>query len=337
MARHPWVAKADDGPRFGVQLAAMRKRLAPLDVTLHDDPMAVLLDAGRRVEQLGFEGLFLHDHPYFSPDPWIGLAGLAVATERVTLGSVVFCVHYRHPAYLARLASDLDHLSRGRLMLGLGIGWAEPEFRALDIPFDPIPARQAALAEAVRIVEGVWGDEPFSFTGRHYRTEAMRIVPRPQQTPRPPLMIAGAGTRTLRQVARYADACNFGEVRPSANPELPDHATGPERIRARLEVLERHCAELGRPYDEVLRTHFVNWLMLAPTEAELQAKFRHYFAEGEQSSLAGTVLAGTPDQIVEHYQARADAGMQYFIVQLPDAADHETLELLAREVLPHVH
>jgi alkanesulfonate monooxygenase SsuD/methylene tetrahydromethanopterin reductase-like flavin-dependent oxidoreductase (luciferase family) len=326
-----------EGIRFGIQIAAMRRRTAPLEVTLYDDPLALLLEAGKLVEALGFEGLFLHDHPYFSPDPWVGLAGLATVTERVTLGSVVFCVPYRHPALLARMASDLDNLSRGRLMLGLGIGWAEPEFRALEVPFDSVPKRQAALEEAIAIVEGVWGDEPFSFAGAHYRTENMRVVPRPIQTPRPPLMIAGAGKRTLHQVARLGDICNFGEIQPSADAVQAEHVSGPERIRQRLELLQRHCEEVGRPYDEILRSHFVSWLMLAPTEAEARDKVRRYFEGDESAPMARAVLAGTPAQIVEYYQARADAGMQYFVVQMLDCTDHETLELLAREVMPHVH
>jgi alkanesulfonate monooxygenase SsuD/methylene tetrahydromethanopterin reductase-like flavin-dependent oxidoreductase (luciferase family) len=334
MARHAWVAKADDGPRFGIQVAAHKRRTAQLEVTLHDDPMAVQMAAGRLIEELGYDGLFLHDHPGFSPDPWVGLAALAAVTERVDLGSVVFCVPYRHPVYLARLATDLDNLSRGRLMVGLGIGWAEPEFLNMEIPFTKASVRQAGLAEAVEIVEGLWEGEHFSYEGTHYTVAGMRLEPRPVQSPRPPIMIAGGGERTtLRQVARYADACNFGDLAAPESTFARDYAGRPEAMAARLEVLKRHCEEAGRPYEEVLKTHFISWLMMAPTEAEVRAKFDSYF-ETDRSPFARGVVAGTPEQIASYYRARIEAGMEYFVIQMLDGADHETLELFAREVMP---
>jgi alkanesulfonate monooxygenase SsuD/methylene tetrahydromethanopterin reductase-like flavin-dependent oxidoreductase (luciferase family) len=336
MARHPWVAKADDGVRFGVQIAAVKRRTSQLDVTLHDDPLAVLLEAGKLVESLGFDGLFLHDHPSFSPDPWTGLAALAVATERVTLGSVVVCAPYRHPTHVARLSTDLDNLSRGRFMLGLGVGWAVPEFAALGLSFDSVPKRQAALRETVEIVQGLWRGEPFTYSGRHYTIDNVRIDPRPIQQPAPPLMIAGGGEQvTLRQVATYADASNFGDLYQPESPFERDPHAGLDRIHARLDVLRRHCEAVGRPDEEILRTHFINWLMLAPTEAEARDKFRRYFGD-EVPPYSRSVVVGTPEQVAEYYQARADAGMQYFVIQHLDGTDHETLRLFAEQVMPNV-
>jgi alkanesulfonate monooxygenase SsuD/methylene tetrahydromethanopterin reductase-like flavin-dependent oxidoreductase (luciferase family) len=336
MARHPWVAKADEGVRFGVQVAAMRRRTTQLDVTLHEDPLAVLMEAGRLIDSLGYDGLFLHDHPSFSPDPFTGLGALAVATEQVMLGSVVVCEPYRHPTLVARMSADLDNLSRGRFMLGLGIGWAVPEFAALGKPYASVKTRQAQLVEAVEIIQGLWRGEPFSYSGKHYTIENVRIDPKPLQQPASPLMIAGGGEQvTLRQVARYADACNFGDLFQPEDPFTRDLHDGVAQIRARFEVLNRHCEAEGRPYDEVLRTHFVPWLMVAPTEAEVRAKFRHSFGD-EMPPTARGVVAGTPAQITEYYQARADAGMQYFVYQLLDGTDHETIRLVAEEVMPNV-
>jgi alkanesulfonate monooxygenase SsuD/methylene tetrahydromethanopterin reductase-like flavin-dependent oxidoreductase (luciferase family) len=124
MSRHPWVAKADAGVRFGVQLAYARGFADdPFRELYHDDLVPEILEMGRRAEALGFDGVFGPDHPLRAPDPWVVLSGLATTTQRVYLGSVVKCVFYRHPTLVARLASDLDRLSGGRLMLGLGIGW----------------------------------------------------------------------------------------------------------------------------------------------------------------------------------------------------------------------
>lgn len=336
MARHPWVAKADGGLRFGVQIGAMRERTSQTNVVLHDNAMQVLVEAGRLVDRLGYDALFLHDHPTFSPDPWTGLAAMAVATERVMLGSVVMCVPYRHPTHMARLTTDLDNLSHGRAILGIGIGWHVPEFAALGLSYDSIGARQAGLVEAVEIVKGELQGRPFSYSGKHYQVEDVQIMPRPIQQPFPPIMIAGGGEKvTLRQVAQYGDASNFGDLSEPQDPFKRDPRLGVEKITERLAVLERHCEAVGRPYNEILTTHFVWWLMVAPTEAEARAKFRHYFGENPSAQSRGAVV-GTPEQVAEYFQARADAGMQYFIYQALDGADHETIQLVAEQVIPQV-
>ncbi len=324
MARHPWVAQADGGIRFGVQLVV--------------DPEAVpdLLETGQLVEALGFDGLFVFDHPSTHPDPWTCLSALAGVTSRVRLGSVVNCVAYRHPLHLARLAADLDNLSGGRLVLGLGIGWLEPEFRALGVPFVAVPERQAALEETLAIVEGVWGPGPFSFIGAHHRTEAARVVPPPVQRPRPPILIGGNGERgTLRQVARFADACNVSELQVVEGRS--ERVGGAPAVRRKLEVLARHCADVGRPYEEILRTHFTLRLVMGRTEKNVTAKLERptggSASPGTRRAGPSATVAGTPPRIVEHYLELAAAGVQYFVVQL-DAADHETLTLLAEEVVP---
>jgi alkanesulfonate monooxygenase SsuD/methylene tetrahydromethanopterin reductase-like flavin-dependent oxidoreductase (luciferase family) len=328
MARHPWVAKADEGVRFGPQIGAIRNRPVLPHWQLYDDPMGILMEAGQLVERLGFDAVFLHDHPLHSPDPWIGLAALSTITERVMLGSVVNCVFYRHPAYLARMAADLDQVSKGRLMLGLGVGWHWGEFAAFEQPFDSPGKRLAALDEAVAIIEGSWSPEPFAYQGKYFKTTGMQIHPGPLQQPRPPLMIAGSGEQvTLRQVARLADACNLDESK------LPN---GPADIRRKLAVLRERCDEVGRPYDEILRTHFVGWLMLAPTEDEVARKVARYYPDGVPPQFKSFVTAGTPAQFVEFFQARAEAGIQYFVTQMLDGTDHETLHLLAEEVAPKV-
>ena len=337
MARHPWVAEAERGVRFGVQL------IVP------DAPEALpnLVETAREVEDLGFDALFVFDHPAIHVDNWLALAGIATATRRLRLGSAVNCAWYRHPAYLARLAADLDNLSRGRLILGLGSGWLEYEYRALGVPFLRVPERQAGLDEALAIVAGAWGEAPFDFAGRHFRTEGLRITPRPVQQPRPPVLIGGSGERvTLRQVARAGDACNVKEDPPgdggpdgipAGTMDLPTRAAG---VRRKLEALARHCAELGRPADEVLRTHFTLYLVLAPTAAEAARKVAAI--DAALSTSPGTrrdgkqgMIHGTPEQVAAYYRALVEVGIQYFVVQL-DGTDRETIRLLAEEVTPAV-
>jgi alkanesulfonate monooxygenase SsuD/methylene tetrahydromethanopterin reductase-like flavin-dependent oxidoreductase (luciferase family) len=322
MAPHPWVAARRDRITWGLQTFAR-----PDD----PEPGKSVVAAGQLAEALGLDAFYIGDHPAHATDPWLHLAALAVTTERIMLGSVVMCVLYRNPVVTARLASDLDRLSNGRLMLGLGIGWDAPEFAELGLRFPPVKERQAALEEAIAIIEGSWGEEPFSFSGDHYSVANVAIRPRPVQQPRPPLMIAGAGERvSLRQVARFADACNFG---PS--PQIGGVQTV-EDVRHKFDVMRGHCEREGRDYDDILRTWFTPHIILASTEEEATRKRNRFYPHGLTETQQRTRVIGTPEQVIPHYQALADAGVQHFVIQSLDASDHETFELLAREVVPGV-
>ena len=319
---HPWVLEFRDRVGWGLQAFAL-----PAD----PDPAPRMLAAGRLAERLGLDAFFIGDHPAYAPEAWLHLGALAVQTTRIRLGSVVLCAGYRPPVLTARLGADLDNLSGGRFILGLGHGWNAAEFAQLGLPFPPVPERQAALAEQIEIIRGVWEPEPFSYHGAYHATEHEQVVPPPRQRPGPPLLLAGAGERTaLRLVARYADACNFG----------PGHATGLARtsreVRGKNDVLDRYCRELGRDPRAVLRTHFTSWLMIAPTDAAARAKLDHYYPEGINEEQRYSRVVGAPEQVAAYYQELIAAGMEYFVVQILDAGDTETIELLARDVIPAV-
>jgi alkanesulfonate monooxygenase SsuD/methylene tetrahydromethanopterin reductase-like flavin-dependent oxidoreductase (luciferase family) len=252
-------------------------------------------------------------------------------TKRIGLGTDVACVSYRHPVMTARLAADLDRLSQGRFVLGLGIGAFADEFAALGLPFASTAERQTLLEESIAVIRGVWGDAPFTFHGRHVQTVDARIAPPPVQRPSPPLMIAGGGERvTLRQVAAYAEACNLNSV---GAPAAAD-------VERQLAALRRHCEALGRPPETVLRTHTTGWLILAPDADRLARKTARIVPAGIERRFAGTwrnfVLAATPDEAVARYRALAAAGIQYFIVETVDASDEETIRLFADAVMPRV-
>ena len=319
---HPWVRQFDDRVGWGLQAIA-----------LPGDPDAAqsMLAAGHLAEKLGFDGFFIGDHPAYAPEVWLHLAALAVQTTRIRLGSVVLCAGYRLPVLTARLGADLDNLSGGRFILGLGHGWNAAEFAQLGLPFPPVSRRQEALAEAIEIIRGAWGPEPFTFHGTHHSTEREQILPPPRQEPGPPLILAGAGERTaLRLTARYADACNFG----------PGHATGlvrtPEDVRRKNAIVDERCQELGRDPRSVLRSHFTSWLIVASTPEKARAKLDYYYPEGISEEQRFSRVVGSPDQVAAYYQSLVDVGMQYFVVQTLDATDTETIELLAREVMPAV-
>jgi alkanesulfonate monooxygenase SsuD/methylene tetrahydromethanopterin reductase-like flavin-dependent oxidoreductase (luciferase family) len=261
---------------------------------------------------------------------------MAVTTRRIFLGPMVSAVPYRSPLLIARLVSDLDHLSGGRFINGLGIGWNAADYGLGTNEFDPMGLsypgtadRQAALEEAIAIIRGLWGAEPFTFHGTHYQVADAQIPP-PVQRPEPPIILAGGGERvTLRQVARLADVSNFGPG-PAGGVDTPADAA------RKLAALRRHCEEVGRPYDDILRSHFTHWVMLAETEDAVAAKVRRYFPNGLDAFWGAYLIARTPAGAIDYFQSFADVGIQHFDAQVLDPEDHETFRLLAEHVAPAV-
>ncbi|MGH2369140.1 MAG: LLM class flavin-dependent oxidoreductase, partial [Chloroflexota bacterium] len=231
---HPWVTAWQGKLGFGLGVLSPRTGIA--DAITH----------ARLAEELGLDSFWVQDHPLSGPDCWSTLTALAATTTRLRLGSFVSCIYYRSPAHLARLAADVDRLSGGRLVLGVGCGDAPSEFARLGIDWPPVRERQAALEETIAIVAGLWGSEPFTFEGAHFRVREASLRAGPVQQPRVPLLIGGGGERvTLRQVAQYADMSNFG---PTAQTGGTATAEG---MPAKYAALRRHCDALGRPYESV--------------------------------------------------------------------------------------
>src|SRR5437763_5390691 len=203
-------------------------------------------DLARRAEAIGVRTLSFMDH-YFQMD-WMApaedpmlegytaLGFVAGCTDRLRLRLLVTGVTYRHPGLLAKTVTTLDVVSGGRAELGIGGAWYEREHRGLGVPFPPVAERLERLEEAIQICNQMWSDDDGPFEGRHYRLEETLCSPPPVSRPRPRILIGGAGERkTLRLVAQYADACNiFGGV---------------DEITHKLDVLRRHCGDVGRDVD----------------------------------------------------------------------------------------
>ncbi len=308
-----WVEDRRDRITFGLQ--AVPAPRSP-------GPSKQVLGAAILAEELGLDAFYVPDHPAWAPEAWVHLAAIAMVTERVRIGTVVTSILYRTPAHLARLAADVDQLSDGRLILGLGMGWDAEEFDRLAVPMPAVPERQRLLTEAIQTIRAVWRGEPDS--------ENHPFLPA-KQPGGPPLMIAGSGKRvTLRQVAEFGDACNFGPSETTGGVRTPDDA------RETLDVLRGHCQDIGRSMDDILPTHFTSWLLLAETEVEAQAKLARYYPDGLTDVQRYTRVATTPAGAIAYYQALADAGIRHFVVQSQDAMDHETYRLLGEAVAPHV-
>jgi alkanesulfonate monooxygenase SsuD/methylene tetrahydromethanopterin reductase-like flavin-dependent oxidoreductase (luciferase family) len=316
-APHPWVTAGRDRIRFGVG------QISPLD----DWPAH--LEVVRLAEELGFDSYWSYDHPSRGAECWTSLAAAAAATSKIRVGTIPSCIYYRTPAVLARAAADVDRISRGRLVLGLGIGDDAPEFAALGLPFPSVRDRQQAMEETVQIVQGVWGEQSFTFQGAHFQVAGVRVAPGPMQQPHVPLMIAGGGERvTLRQVAQYGDVANFGAHAWAGSAFTMDD------VRRKYEALRRHCDAVGRPYESILRTYLDIPVVLAKTRAAVQAKLDAIPA-GVRTHFQTSLLAATPDEAIAHFRDLAAAGVQYFVVALW-GHDAETVRLLGQEVLPRV-
>jgi F420-dependent oxidoreductase-like protein len=212
-----------------------------------------LAAAGAAAEAAGVSWLSVMDH-YFQMEQnggaeqamlecYTTLGYLAAHTSSVRLGVLVTGVTYRHPGLLAKVVTTLDVLSGGRATLGVGAAWYEREHLGLGVPFPPLAERFERLEETLRICLQMWdpGNDG-AFEGKHYRLAETRCVPPPVSTPRPEIMIGGGGEKkTLRLVARYADACNL-------------FASSHDEVAHKLDVLRRHCDDAGRDYSDIRKT-----------------------------------------------------------------------------------
>ena len=301
---------------------------------IHTGPQHVtyadLQRAWRFADEHPFEWCSVWDHFYPAASDVTGpcfeavsiMTALAAETKRVRVGCLVFCVPYRHPAVIANAAATIDHVSGGRLELGLGCGWSQPEFDAYGIPFLPIGQRLDQLEEGIQIVKGLLSDEKTTFEGKHYRVTEAYCEPKPLQK-KPRLWIGGGGERRLlRMVARYADAWNT----PFVPPDLYAHKN---------RVLTEWCEKEKREPSSVLRTVNLG-LLMAKDEGGTRAKrdglaqaFGSYFPFVEPG-----MLIGTPAQVIERIGEYREAGAEWIIFALRAPFDWESLELAVEHVLP---
>jgi F420-dependent oxidoreductase-like protein len=273
---------------FGLQIATFDWPGGPAEIG------ARLASIGRAAEAAGFTSLWVMDHFIQIPpvgrhwenmlDSWTTLGFLAGHTSRATLGTLVTGVTYRNVAHLAKIAATLDVLSGGRAVCGVGAAWFEREHKAYGFAFPPVRRRFELLEDALRLFPLMWGPGAPPFEGSVVSVAEALCYPRPVQE-RIPVLVGGSGERrTLRLVAQYADACNlFGDAAD---------------VRRKLDVLHRHCADVGRDPSGVQVTHL------------------------------SSALPGTVEDHVGRYRQLAEAGVQTGIVRFP-ALDEQAIEAFA--------
>ncbi len=285
----------------------------------------------RACEEHGVDTLFRSDH-YLpvdgheergSLDAWATLAGLAAITTRLRLGVLVSPATFRHPSVLAKLATAVDHISGGRVELGLGAGWHEREHDAFGFAFPPLGGRMQMLEEQLAVVRGTWAEGPFSFAGEHYRLDAVDALPKPVQRPHPPLIIGGtAKPRTARLAARFADEYNTVFA-------------APEECARRRTVLEGAWRDAGRDPATLTFSVMVPWLG-GVDDAELRRRAERLAplcdkdADSLLAEFAEVGVVGAFDVSVARLEAYRDAGIDRIMLQHLLHDDVEAVALLGR-------
>ena len=268
-----------------------------------------LAEIARYADEGGFASLWVMDHFFQIPnvgpvendmlESYNALAYLAGLTKNVKLGTMVTGVVYRHPGVLIKTATTLDVLSGGRGYLGIGAAWNEQEALGLGVPFPPLKERFERLEETLQIAHQMWSGKQEPFEGKYYRLARPLNSPQPLSKPHPPILIGGMGEKkTLRLVAKYADACNLFA------------RSGVDTVKAKLEILKKHCAEVGRNYNDIEKTT-LGTAHLAP---------------GQMG----------PQDVIGQCRLLAGIGVQHAIFNMPNVSEIKPLEIFAREIIPAV-
>jgi F420-dependent oxidoreductase-like protein len=327
--------------RFGIFVPqGWRLDLVGIDAK---DQWPTMKSLARRADAGPWESIWVYDHFHTVPAPtdeatheaWTLMSALGAVTERVRLGQMCTCMSYRNPVYLAKVAATCDHVSGGRIEMGIGAGWYEHEWRAYGYGFPVARERLRMLDEGVQIMRQAWPEGTASLDGKHYQVDGAIVRPLPLQEGGIPLWIAGGGEQvTLKIAAKYAQYTNF-------------IATA-EGFARKSEILKGHCDTVGTDYDAITRSANFN-VFIGETEADVQKRIdaakarleRHVGAEKAESSIAQWTLngdsptVGTPAQIVEKLGKFRELGMSYGIFNFHESAyDLAGVELFEREVIP---
>jgi F420-dependent oxidoreductase-like protein len=317
LAGAPPAARAE-GVRFGIQTPNQ------------DASWEQIRDAWKLAEELGFDSAWVFDHflPIFGSEEgstlegWTLLAALAAETERIRLGVMVTGNTYRNPALLAKMATTVDHVSGGRLLLGLGAGWFARDHSAFGFHYGTDRERAERLEEALQVITKLWSEDHPSFRGKYYSLDRAPFAPGNVQSPRPPIVIGGQGKRWIVPlVGRYADGWNA--------------VTGvtPDGVRERIRIIQEECARIGRdpcPSDVsiLLPLVSVTRIPLAGPLVRLGAR------AVVDKRIAGSILADSPAAIEKRIRTYVDAGVNEIILSVRAPFDADLLRAFATDVMP---
>ncbi|MCW4023653.1 MAG: TIGR03560 family F420-dependent LLM class oxidoreductase [Candidatus Bathyarchaeota archaeon] len=281
-----------------------------------------------KCEKLGYDSVWIDDHLMYKNMPileaWTTLSALATQTRKIRLGTMVTCNPYRNPALLAKMAATVDILSNGRLDVGIGAGVQKKEHNAYGITFPQTASRIERLGETLEIMKKLWTEQTANFSGKYYKLKNAVCEPKPLQKPHPPLVVGGSGEKlTLKVTAKYADRFDWGFI-----PTL-------EEYQHKLFVLERHCKEVGRNFEEIEKSCWPGYqVVIGEDQKSFKAHAEKLMQKGTSlEDFKKTNLAGTPEECREKLAVFEDLGVSYFMLFFSDLPDFANLELFAKTVI----
>ena len=285
-------------------------------------------------DRSGFDSGFVWDHliPLFGDleqdqlEGWTVLSALAMVTENLEVGHLVLANTFRHPAVLSKMATTLDHATGGRLVLGIGTGYFPAEHESYGLALPSKKDRAEMLSESLEIVRGMWSPGRFTFEGKYYSVKDAAASPAPVQSPRPPILLGGAGERLMRNVARYADRW-----------DLPDGAAGvtPDHFRIKWERVRAFCDEIGRDASELETS--TSLVPIIGDEAEVKRRIRDLQARvgWDDEQVQRHTLNGTPEQAIEQIHDWREAGVDHLLLSLWPGINYGEPAVFAESVMPH--
>jgi F420-dependent oxidoreductase-like protein len=307
MSRNPTVKFGVTLPQFGASWSEVR-------------------EVASAAEESGFDSVWVADHFFGvgSDDPleaWTEMSAVAALTQRVEIGFLVLCNNYRPPPLLAKMATTLDAISGGRLVLGYGAGWFAQEYEAYGYEFPGLRTRLEQLEEGLEILKRMWTEDEATFHGLHYHVEGARCRPKPTRRPHPPILIGGGGEKILLGlVARYADIWN-------------NLGISHREIAHKIGVLRDHCERQGRDFSTIEISQ-QTVAAIGSSRAEAERRTEAVLAEvGFLTGAPELCPTGTPDEIVSRIRRNVAAGITNFVMSFGRHPKVEDLALFGKEVI----
>ena len=290
-----------------------------------EDQWNTILDAATNIEKLGYESIWVYDHFHTVPKPtqdptyecWTLMSALSQKTSTVRLGQMCTCNSYRNPAYLTKVASNIDVMSNGRLEYAIGAGWYDHEYRAYGYEYPSAGVRLKMLEESLIIYKKMTTEETPIFKGEYYQIDGAINQPKPIQKPYPPLWVCGGGEKvTLKLLAKYGDYGNW-DVDVNGFVEKSN-------------ILQSHCENVGRDFNEIGRTLHTN-VLITQNKKDLDTKVERLatYTNIPKDYYYDRPLIGTKEEVFETIEQYKDAGCEYLIAYIPDIVWGDTVNYLS--------
>ena len=290
-----------------------------------EDQWNTIINSASKIEELGYESIWVYDHFHTVPKPtqdptyecWTLMSALSQTTSKVRLGQMCTCNSYRNPAYLTKVASNIDVMSNGRLEYAIGAGWYDHEYKAYGYDYPTAGIRLKMLEESLIIYKKMTTEETPSFNGEFYKIDGAINQPKPIQKPYPPLWVCGGGEKvTLKLLAKYGDYGNWD--------------VDVEGFIEKSKILQEHCNNVGRNFEEIGRTLHTN-VLISENQKDLDKKIKKLstYTNIPEDYYHERPLIGTKNKVFTTLNQYKEAGCEYLIAYIPDIVWGDTVNILS--------